>query len=225
MLKRRNKPIALSLVVAAFILIQASVLYAETRITGKVISISDGDTITVLQNRQQFKIRLYGIDTPEKEQDFGSKAKAFTSDLLYNKEVTVIQKDVDRYGRVVGMVYIGNTNINEAIVKAGFAWVYEAYCKDPFCGDWIELEQQARKNGIGLWAHPDPEPPWKFRKNEQVEPQPVITKGDVYHGNMNSRVFHQASCKDFKCKNCTAFFRYREEALKAGYRPCGVCKP
>jgi len=79
-----------------------------TEITGKVVAIADGDTITVLQNKTQYKIRLYGIDTPEKAQDFGRRAKQFTSDLVYGKHVKVVQEDIDRYGRIVGMVYVND---------------------------------------------------------------------------------------------------------------------
>jgi len=72
-----------------------------------VVHVVDGDTITVLEKNREYKIRPHGINTPEKTQDFGVKAKAFTSDIVSQKEVTVIQKDVDQYGRVVGLVYIG----------------------------------------------------------------------------------------------------------------------
>ncbi len=108
-------------------------------ITGKVVGVSDGDTITVLQDRTQYKIRLYGIDCPEKSQDFGNRAKKFVSGMVYGKQVQVIQKDMDRYGRVVGMVYVGNTCVNEEIVRAGLAWVFHRYCKDSFCRNGLIL--------------------------------------------------------------------------------------
>ena len=114
-------------------------LNAQT-ITGKVVSVADGDTITVLEGTTQHKIRLYGIDTPEKGQDFGNRAKQFVSGMVYGKQVQVVQKDMDRYGRVVGMVYQGNTCINEEILRAGLAWVYHRYCKDSFCQEWADLE-------------------------------------------------------------------------------------
>ena len=82
------------------ILLLTTFAHAQTTITGKVISIADGDTITVLQDRTQYKIRLYGIDCPESHQDFGTRAKQFVSDLVFNKDVTVIQKDMDRYGKL-----------------------------------------------------------------------------------------------------------------------------
>ena len=203
--------------------------YPEITITGKVIGLADGDTVTVLQNNQEYKIRLYGIDTPEKGQDFGTKAKEFTSGLVFKKDVKVIQKDVDRYGRIVGIVYAGNTCLNQEIIKAGFAWVYRQYCKEGFCRDWITLETNARTNQIGLWSHPDPVPPWEYRKGGKASSatakQPLKTEGNLYHGNRRSKIFHQSSCKDFNCKNCVVIFQSREEAIKAGYRPCGGCRP
>lgn len=90
-------------------------------IVGEVIGIADGDTITVIQNRTQYKIRLYGIDTPEKSQAFGNKAKRFLSGLVYRKKVRVVEEDVDRYGRIVGSVYLGSTFVNEEMVRNGYA--------------------------------------------------------------------------------------------------------
>jgi endonuclease YncB( thermonuclease family) len=210
-------------------LILISLAHAVTEITGKVIGISDGDTITVLQDKTQYKIRLYGIDCPESHQDFGSKAKQFTSDLVYGKQVKVVQQDIDRYGRRVGIVYVGDLCVNQEIIKDGFAWVYQRYCDTPICQDWMKLEEQARNSKIGLWSHPNPIPPWDFRRGGKTSSQPASNKDRpgvmVYHGNINSMVFHQPICKDYNCKNCTAVFNSREEAIRQGYRPCGSCKP
>ena len=110
--------------------------FAQTPIQGKVISIADGDTITVLQDNKQYKIRLYGIDTPEKKQDFGQKAKQFTSDMVFKQYVKVVSYDIDRYGRTVGMVYIGQKCLNEELIRSGLAWVYKKYCSESFCKQW-----------------------------------------------------------------------------------------
>ena len=199
-------------------------------ITGKVIAIADGDTITVLQNKTQYKIRLYGIDTPEKAQDFGKRAKQFTSDLVYGKDVKVIQEDIDRYGRIVGMVYVDDICVNEAIVKNGFAWVYQKYCSKPICQKWLELEKEARSNRSGLWRHDNPVPPWDFRRGKTNESQTESKSKNLdadlmYHGNIKSKVFHKPGCSAYNCKNCTAVFHSRNKAIKAEYRPCGNCKP
>ena len=88
-------------------------------INGKVVGVSDGDTITVLQEHIQYKTRLYGIDCPETYQDFGTRAKQFTSKLVFKKQVRVVQKDMDRYGRVVGLVFVDGICINQEIIRAG----------------------------------------------------------------------------------------------------------
>jgi micrococcal nuclease len=216
-------------IIIPIFLIYTAVAFAEDIITGKVIGISDGDTITVLQDKTQYKIRLYGIDCPESHQDFGTKAKQFTSDLVFGKQVRAVQQDVDRYGRIVGIVYINDLCANDQIIKNGFAWVYQKYCHAPICKEWNHLEQQARNRKIGLWSHPNPIPPWDFRKGNKASSQPASTydQSDVagYHGNVSSKVFHQPSCKDYNCKNCTVIFRSREEAINQGYRPCGGCNP
>jgi len=156
-----KKPWALGIMV--FFSLVAHV-HAENVIIGRVIGVSDGDTITVLENRTQHKIRLFGIDTPERGQAFGNKAKQFTADLVFGKSVRVIRQDVDRYGRIVGIVYVGNACVNEVLVENGFAWVYRQYCKLPLCSVWFGLEAQAKAGKRGLWADPDPMPPWEFRR-------------------------------------------------------------
>ena len=139
----------------------------DTRVWhGMVVGISDGDTITVLHDGKGEKIRLYGIDTPEKRQAFGNRSKQFTSKMVYGKTVEVETKDIDRYGRTVGIVTIGHQSLNEALIKNGFAWVYRKYCKETFCEDWLNLEIVARYGRIGLWSEPDPIPPWEFRHSK-----------------------------------------------------------
>jgi len=198
-----------------------SISHAQSSIQGKVVHIADGDTITVLQNKQQYKIRLYGIDTPEKRQDFGQKAKQFTSSMVFKQHVKVVAYDTDRYGRTVGTVYIDQRCLNQELVKNGFAWVYKRYCTDSFCNDWLKLEQGARANKLGLWIYDNPIPPWDFRRGKSSK----SNISGAYHGNVSSRVFHAPTCKHFKCKNCTKVFQDRKLAINAGYKPCGICKP
>lgn len=158
------KKIILLLLVLLF---AASPAMSGDIINGRVIGIADGDTITILENKTQYKIRLYGIDCPESHQDFGARAKQFLSGMVFDKTVRVTQEDIDRYGRIVGMVYLGETCINEEIIKNGFAWVYDRYCKKPTCQTWTNLQAEAKSNGIGLWSHPDPIPPWDFRRQKK----------------------------------------------------------
>lgn len=135
--------------------------------TGQVVAVSDGDTIKVLQNGQETKIRLYGVDTPEKKQAFGQKAKGFTASMVAGKLVDVEPVDQDRYGRTVGIVTVAGRSLNEELVKSGFAWVYRQYCRRGECSIWLKEEGQARTARIGLWADPAPVPPWNWRRENK----------------------------------------------------------
>jgi endonuclease YncB( thermonuclease family) len=128
-------------------------------ITGKVVGIADGDTFTLLLiNNTTVRIRLHGIDTPEKGQPFGNNAKQFTSNLIFNKQVNVKQTDTDRYGRIVGIVFNPESiNVNEALLKAGMAWHYKKYDSNP---NWAKMEKEARVAKIGLCQDANPIPPW-----------------------------------------------------------------
>ena len=103
--------------------------------SGEVVGITDGDTITVLNSKtlKDVKIRLYGIDTQERGQPFSKRAKQFTSKMVYGKVVEVKVMATDMYGRTVVMIYSDKTLLNEELVKAGLAWVYDFYCSEPIC--------------------------------------------------------------------------------------------
>jgi endonuclease YncB( thermonuclease family) len=129
---------------------------------GKVISIADGDTFTILEkNNKQKKIRLYGIDCPEKKQAFGNVAKKQLGVLLFGKQVIVQSKNKDRFGRIVGIVFANGININEELLRSGMAWHFIRYDNNP---SWQRLEEEARKAKRGLWSLNDPVAPWKWRK-------------------------------------------------------------
>ncbi|SHH63430.1 thermonuclease family protein [Desulfofustis glycolicus] len=195
-----------------------------TALEGKVVSVADGDTITVLsQGNQQTKIRLYGIDCPEDGQPFGRAAKKFTASLVAGKHVQVTQYDTDRYGRMVGVVTVSGRNINQSIIASGYAWQYRKYCLESFCSDWLGLEKQAKSAELGLWGENDPVPPWQWRtgtrnSSYQKASQGNKSSGSSYHGNVKSRVFHGPNCKYYNCKNCVIKFYSIDEAKKAGYR-------
>ena len=137
--------------------------------SGKVVGVADGDTIEVMHDGKGEKIRLYGIDCPEKKQDFGQRAKKYTSENVFGKVVEVEAIDTDRYGRTVGLVHLGNKySLNEALIASGYAWVYKQYCGKPRCKEWLKVELEARNKKIGLWSIPDPTPPWEFRHKKKV---------------------------------------------------------
>ena len=124
-----------------------------------MIGVADGDTITVLNDKHPVKIRLYGIDCPEKRQLFGKRAKQFTSDLVSGKDVDIEPIAIDRYGRTVAFVRVGSVNVNEELIKEGLAWVYLSYCKLPSCIEWQSLELAAQIEKKGLWGSSGEVPP------------------------------------------------------------------
>lgn len=143
-----------------FCLLIASPLCAWS---GKCFGVTDGDTIKVLHDGTETRIRLYGIDCPEKKQDFSRRAKEFTLTLVMNKVVEVEPITIDRYGRTVAWVSVEGKSLNKEILKSGLAWWYTKYA--PNDEDLRTLEEDARHRKVGLWAHPNPQPPWQFRKS------------------------------------------------------------
>jgi endonuclease YncB( thermonuclease family) len=134
--------------------------------SGKVVGVADGDTITVMREGRGAKIRLYGVDAPEKHQPFGTQAKKFTSNLVFGKIVTVEIRDIDRrWGRLVGDVKLSDgTKLSEELVKAGMAWWYEKYASKD---EHLRILQMAAKaDRRGLWVDPNPVPPWEFRRKK-----------------------------------------------------------
>ena len=131
----------------------------------KVVGVKDGDTIVLLKNGEEVTVRLYGVDTPEKSQAFGQKAKQFTSDMVFGKQVQLIVKNKDRYGRTVGTIILQDgRNLNEELIKNGFAWHYKAYSKDL---NLANAEADARRFKRGLWQDPNPVAPWDYRKDKR----------------------------------------------------------
>lgn len=137
--------------------------FANEQFTGKVVGVLDGDTIEVMNDGKAQRIRLEGIDCPEKNQPFGNRAKQFASELAFGKIVTVQVKTMDRYHRLVANVILPDgRNLNHELVKAGLAWWYKKYSpKDPVVE---QLESEAKTNKHGLWSNPDPIPPWEWRR-------------------------------------------------------------
>lgn len=140
-------------------------------ISGRVVGVSDGDTITILDNSNtQYKIRLAGIDAPEKKQPFGNVSKQSLSDLVYGKQVEIDWQKQDRYGRTVGKVLVGGINANLEQVKRGLAWFYKKYQNELVLEDrldYLHAEESAEKSRVGLWIDKEPIAPWDFRKSRR----------------------------------------------------------
>ena len=134
--------------------------YATTW-TGKVVGVKDGDSVIINRLGKRVTIRLLGVDAPEYEQPWGQQAKAFTHQQVFGKKVTVLEKEKDQYGRNVATVRLPDgSSLNQRLVRQGLAWWYRHYSKDKILK---KLEQEARRNRIGLWSEPKPMPPWIWR--------------------------------------------------------------
>ena len=140
-------------------------------IQGKVVSVPDGDTITVLDaTNTQHKIRLQGIDAPEKAQPFGQKSKQSLSQMVQSKQVTVEYQKKDKYGRTLGKVLHNGTDVCLEQIKLGMAWHYKQYASDQPKEDralYDQTEQDARAKKAGLWIDKAPTPPWEFRRQKK----------------------------------------------------------
>jgi hypothetical protein len=127
---------------------------------GKVVGVTDGDTIKILTpKRQQIKVRLYGIDAPEKKQPYGAAAKQYLADLVAGKTVQIEEHGKDRYKRVLGVVYFDGKDVNEILVLNGYAWAFTKYSKI-----YESQERQARSKGLGLWRDKNQIKPEIWRK-------------------------------------------------------------
>jgi endonuclease YncB( thermonuclease family) len=151
--------------IAISVLLASVLLFASNVITAKVIGVSDGDTIKILHNNREVKVRLYGIDSPEKKMPYGTKAKQFASAFCFNQIVEVHVKEVDHYGRTVAEVFVNGESLNQAMVKNGYAWWYRKYAPNDTLLQ--SLEDQARIAKRGLWKDPKPRPPWEWRKEKR----------------------------------------------------------
>lgn len=175
----------------AVLLLVAHTATADT-LRGRVVGVADGDTVTVLDNSNtQWKIRLMGVDAPEKKQAFGSKSKEALSALVFNKQVQVEFNKQDKYGRTVGKILVEGTDANLEQIKAGFAWHYKQYAREQSEADrtaYAHAEEQSRVAKHGLWADADPTPPWDWRHQQKSGSSATVEWAEV-GGNENQTVY------------------------------------
>ncbi len=157
-------------IVAAFLLLLLPTAFADT-LTGKVVKVADGDSITVLDSTNtQHRIRLQGIDAPEKGQPYGNASSKHLASLVAGKTVSVKWAKRDRYRRIVGFVIVDGQDVNLVQVKAGMAWFYRYYQRELSSEDrrrYATAENQARTDRLGLWQDKNPMPPWEYRKRQR----------------------------------------------------------
>ncbi len=189
--------------------------------SGKVVGVADGDTITVLQDRTQVHVRLDGIDCPERGQAFGSRAKEFTSELVFGQVVTVRPRNKDRYGRTVAEIVLPDgRDVNHELVRAGFAWWFRKYA--PHDTELARLEAEAKEAKRGLWADASPVPPWEWRKAKTTA---ASNETGAVTGNRRSHVYHAPGCPNGASLSAQnrIVFASAEAAKEAGYRAGKDC--
>lgn len=224
-----------SLLPILLFLLSLSPALAQT-FTGKVVGISDGDTIRVLKEGREVKVRLHGVDAPESRQPYGTKARQFTAAFAFGKAAKVDVKDTDRYGRTVGDVSVASKSLNQALVKQGMAWWYRRYA--PNDRVLAALEAQARRAKRGLWADRSPVAPWDFRRGSGgsgsgggtrtsgngsgSSRKPSVTfprTAGVYITNTGSK-YHNAGCQHLRRSQIGISLK---DAEAQGYAPCKHC--
>lgn len=161
----------ISTILALVILcIYSTISFAET-LSGHVVGVTDGDTVTLLDAaKHQYKIRLSGIDAPEKAQPYGQASKKALSDLIYDKDVIVEYSKYDRYGRVIGKILLHSADVNLEQIKKGLAWHYKKYQNEQSASDqklYADEEIKAQAAQVGLWQEPNAIPPWDWRHSKR----------------------------------------------------------
>ena len=181
-------------------------------LTGKVIGVTDGDTITVLVNRMPVKIRLEGVDAPEAKQSFGNKSKQALSELVFGKNVVVKKTGEDRYERTLGVIMLGSVDVNARMVEYGWAWHYKKYNDEVRLA---KLEDKARSAKRGLWADPNSIAPWDFRVRQKSSnsDQPAT----MFWLNTSPNVRHNERCVYFKNT------KRGRSCDRSDGKACGIC--
>lgn len=157
--------------VAASLLLIGSLALADTYIA-RVVGVTDGDTVRVLDGTKTLhKIRLAGIDAPERTQPFGQRSKQYLAGLVFGRDVTLDCGKLDRYKREVCVVILDGQDINLSQVRAGYSWWYRQYAREQRLDQrkaYAEAEAMARETRTGLWSEKNPTPPWEWRHRKRT---------------------------------------------------------
>lgn len=136
---------------------------ADHSFTAVLHYISDGDSFVVEKNDVQIPIRLWGVDAPEFDQPHSKASKKGLEQLLTGKDIEIVPKYVDRFGRLVAIAEAGNSVVNSALIRCGYVWVHPYYCNEAVCDQWYQLQKKAQKRKRGLWADGEPVEPWVWK--------------------------------------------------------------
>lgn len=223
------KPMKTIHILCAAILLTAytSLSISAASINGKTVGVHDGDTITVLQGKTQYKIRLVGIDTPELKQAFGTNAKRTLSGKVFGKRVRVQWEEKDRYGRILGNVYVGRRWINNEMLAEGYGWHYKQYSNNRVLA---QSEDAAKRAKLGLWRSRNPTPPWEFRKNGAPKTTDRGIAGNQQRSQKQTEVVYVTRTgKKYHGPGCRYLAKSKrqitlQEALSRSYEACKVCR-
>ncbi|MEE9498260.1 MAG: thermonuclease family protein [Nitrospinaceae bacterium] len=201
-------------------------------LTGQVVVVHDGDTLTVQSGSFLYKVRLSDVDAPEMGQVFGKQARQYTEQMVLGSWVRVNVALIDRHGRRVGEVIVEDGWVlNEELVHAGFAWYYRVH---PVRNDRLQkLEQYAFSKKLGLWVEPDPLPPWEFRRESRIPQLPVTAEqvdyDRIFHygmvGNRRTKTVRWPACKKYRLSRPqqALIFHSLQQARELGFTPAKDC--
>lgn len=208
---------------ALFLIGTWSAAIAGQEIAGRVVSIADGDSFTLLTaDNRQVKIRLAEIDAPERGQPYGGRSREQLARLIFEQDVTVAIQTVDRYGRTVGRPYKDDLDVCAEMVRTGAAWVYRKYLRDERL---LEIESDARKVGRGVWGLSESEnlPPWEWRRSGGTDqgPNGCRIKGNI--GSSGTKIYHVPGMSSYGATRIDEtkgerWFCSVEAAVAAGWR-------
>jgi endonuclease YncB( thermonuclease family) len=146
---------------ALLVVLAAAGCRQPVEFTGQVTGVSDGDTLTIMRDGRPERVRIAGVDAPEGRQPYGRRSRQHLAELAFGRVATVTVQGRDRYGRTLGRVVVDGADVGLEQVRAGFAWHYVEYSKDPALA---RAEAEARRARRGLWQAGDALPPWEFRR-------------------------------------------------------------
>lgn len=201
-------------------------------LTGQVVVVHDGDTLTVQSGSFVYKVRLSDVDAPEMGQVFGKQARQYTEQMVLGSWVRVNVALIDRHGRRVGEVIVEDGWVlNEELVHAGLAWYYRVH---PVRNDRLQkLEQYAFSKKLGLWVEPDPLPPWEFRRESRIPQLPVTAEqvdyDRIFHygmvGNRRTKTVRWPACKKYRLSRPqqALIFHSLQQARELGFTPAKDC--
>lgn len=162
------------LTIVVLLVLTASEACRAEQIKGTIVAVTDGDTVTLLNlDHKQIRIRLMGIDAPEKRQPYGNVCRKMLSDLIYTKEVVADYNKADYFGRLIAKLTINGVDVNLRQISKGCAWHYKRYASEQSDKDreaYSAAEVQARKDKIRIWKDANPTAPWTWRRSQGGSP-------------------------------------------------------